>query len=152
MGFGKLGEVAVSPVEGPAFHNHPGNDIAMPPQSLGGRVYHDIRPVPERIQQVGGGERIVDNQRDTVVMGHGGDLFDVQHRRIGITDAFDENSPRLGGDPPAKRLDIVGIGHLIDADAKPGIDPLEAVHRAAVEMRGRQDPAAPFRHTEQGIE
>ena len=84
-------------------------------------------------------------------MGYFGDSSDVQQCGIGITDTFDEDGPGLGGDPPAERLRIIWITHLIDPHAETGIDPLETVHRTAVEMRGRQNPPPTLSHTEQGI-
>src|SRR5699024_10864774 len=67
-------------VEGAPVHHHTGDGGAVPAQVLGGRVHHEVGPVLDGAEQVGGGHGVVDHQgsSDTVCgVGDGAHVQDV---------------------------------------------------------------------------
>ena len=54
----------------------------MAADELGGRLHHDVRAVLQRTEQIRRGEGVVDDHRQMVLMGDGGDGFEV--RQVGV--------------------------------------------------------------------
>ncbi len=62
----------------------------MAADELGGRVDHDGRPVVERPGEVGGRDRVVHHQRDTMAIADGGNGLNIDDVKLGIADSFHE--------------------------------------------------------------
>ncbi len=66
----------------------------MAAKELGQRMDHDVRAMLDRADQIRRGERVIDDQRNAGLAGHGGDRGDIEDHAAGIGDGFDED--RLG--------------------------------------------------------
>ncbi len=82
------------PVELARIHDHPADRIAVTVEELGRRMRHDVRAVFERTAQHRRGHRVVDDQRDAVIMRDIGNRRDVGDHAARIGEALDE--PSLG--------------------------------------------------------
>ena len=85
----ELWELSVFPVELAVFYNGTGNHVAVTRKALGGRINNHVGAKIKRIQQVGGCHRVVDNQRDSVLVGDICDRFDIQNGGVRVGDRFD---------------------------------------------------------------
>ena len=61
---------------------------AVAAQELGGRVHDDVGAVRQRVDQVGAGDGVVDDERDAVGVGHAGDTLDVEHVVARVADGL----------------------------------------------------------------
>ena len=109
----------------------------MTADELGGGVDHDVGAPLQRPAEVGGGEGVVDDQRQLMLAGYRSDRLDVQHVPAGVADRLTEECLGVGTDRLAPRLGIVGVdpgqldGHLAQ-------HVLELIHGSAIEG-GRGD-------------
>ena len=113
----------------------------MAAEELRRRMQHDVGAPFDRTDEVGRGQRIVDDQRHACSMGDARDGFDVGDDAAGIGDAFDEH--RLG--PRCHRLlERLGIARVgpIDVPVELGKSLAELVDRAAIELTRRYDVVA----------
>ena len=60
------------------------DDVAVPAEVLRRRVDDHIGPEGERLLEVGGGERVVDDNQRSAVVGEGGDCLDVDAAEQGV--------------------------------------------------------------------
>ena len=96
-----------------------------------------IRAVIERAQEVGGGERGIEKQRQPGLVCDLGDCGDVQHVETGVAEGLAEHEPCLGPDGGAKRARVPGVDErCLDPEARQRVG--QQVVRATVE-RGRRD-------------
>ena len=90
-------------------------------------------PWADRLNQIGGGDGVVDDQRHAMLVGHPGDAGGVQHVDLRVGDGLGEE--RLGvrphGGPP--RVQVVGVLDEADIDAQLRQRVVEQVVGAAVE-------------------
>ena len=103
---GERRELAVVEREPAGLDDHPADDDAVAADELGGRVGDDVGAPLDRPAQVGGGERVVDHERDAVRRGpcrRTGAMSRMAH--AGVADRLAEE--RLGVRPD-RRLDLVG--------------------------------------------
>ena len=70
------------PVELAAFDDHTAEGGAVAADELGGGLDHDVSAVLQRAEQVRGGEGVVHNHRQVVLVGDFGDGFEV--RQVGV--------------------------------------------------------------------
>src|SRR5438067_13155545 len=64
----KRGEAPVCPVKGASIHDYAADGCTMASNELGGRVNNDISTVLDRLHEIGSGQRIIDNERHTMLM------------------------------------------------------------------------------------
>ena len=109
------------PVERAAVHHDPADRRAVPADPLRGRVDDDVRAVPDRPAEERS-ERVVDDQRDPVGMGHVGDRGDVGHVQARVADRLDVDRLRVvasmagaklaGSEPSTKRVVMPSLGSV----------------------------------------
>ena len=102
------------PIELPAIDDHAADRCAMPTNKLGRRVKHDIRAMLEWLDEIRRRERVIDDERQTILVSNRGHGLDIQRVQAWI----------------AQRLGIEGFGFVVDGRAK--ILRIAAVHK----MRG----------------
>src|SRR6266446_5505222 len=110
----------------------------MPAKKLRRRMDDQIRAPFERPAQIGGGEGVVDNERDTGLMRDPPDLFDIDDDATGVGEVLDEDRLAFGGERPAEilrigRVDKMALpAELLERQA-------ELSQRAAIEIaRGEE--------------
>ena len=105
-------------------------------------------PCSKGLDQVGRRHRVVDDERDAVLLGDRRDGLKIDDHAAGIGDGFDED--RLGlrrdGGLEARRVVRIGPG---DVPAEILVGMIELVDRAAIELLGRNELVAGL---EQGVE
>ena len=105
-------------------------------------MHDDVGAVGQRLDQVRGGDGVVDDQRHAGVMRNGRDVRDVEDVVLRVGDGLAEE--RLGvrshRGPPG--IQIVGVLDEADLDADLGQRVVEQVVGAAVEPRTRHDVVA----------
>jgi hypothetical protein len=96
VGLGEAGVlVAVGAVvEGPAVDDDPGDGRAVPTDVLRGGVDDRVDTVLERVEQVGRGDGVVDEERHADLLRHGRDGLQVEHVALRVADGLAEE--RLG--------------------------------------------------------
>lgn len=100
LGLGQGGElVGVGfPVETASIYDDPTQRGAMSADELGGRVYHDVCPMLQWTEEVGGSKRVVYNHRDTMAVGYLRYTFKIQYVGIRIAEGLHEHHFRMGTD------------------------------------------------------
>ena len=83
--------------------------IAVAAKELRRRMHDDMRAPFEGPDEVGGRQRVVDDQRNAGVFGDARDAFEIADHAAGIGDAFAEDRARLVGQ---LALETVGIGRI----------------------------------------
>ena len=68
----------------------------MARQELGRRMNDDVGPPVEGAQQVGGRQRVVDDERDARRMGDFGDRFQIDDEAARIGEGFEEETLGVG--------------------------------------------------------
>jgi hypothetical protein len=96
-------------------------------------MHHDVGAVVDRLAEIGGGQRVVDDQRHAGLLRDVGDRLDVGDDAARIGDRFDEDGLGLGRDGALERADIVGLGpHHVPVEILEGV--VELVDRAAIKL------------------
>ncbi|MGY4417285.1 hypothetical protein ACVWW4_009021 [Bradyrhizobium sp. LB7.1] len=107
--------------------------IAVAAQKLRQRVHDDVGTVIDRPDQIGRGQRVVDDQRYARLARHRRDRLDVGDAAGGIGDGLDEDRFRARRDRALEARDVVGISpHHVPAKALERMR--ELVDRAAIEL------------------
>ena len=96
-------------VERAAIDDHAADRIAVAAEEFGGRVDDDIGAMLERPDQVGGRHRVVDDEREIVLLRDGRDGFEIDDHAARIGDRLDEDGLRPRRDCRLERRRIVGI-------------------------------------------
>ena len=129
--------LAVAPVERARVHDHAAHARAVSADPFRGRLHKHMHPVPQRLaNRAAGAERIVDDQREIVLLRQGCERLEIRHGEPRIADRFQVD--RLG-----LRIDQGLEARHLHAIGKPCLDPdvFEGVFKlivgAAVEVRGR---------------
>ena len=104
-------------------------------------MHDQMRTVLKRLHQIGGGERGVNHQWDSIFPCDFSDYWNIHDIVSRVSDHFPENHPGIGLDGVADSIDIPG-GHKGGVNAKPGQGVLEQVMRAPVNCTGRNDMGA----------
>src|SRR6185295_12755793 len=84
----------VEPVIGAAIDDGAADRVAVPAQELGERVHDNVGAEVLGPAQVGGGERVVDDQRHAGLSGDGGDRRQVDDDAAGVGDRLAEDGSR----------------------------------------------------------
>ncbi len=133
--------VVFRPVEGAGVDNDAADRVAVAAQEFRQRMHDNVGAVVDRTDQIGGRQRVVDNQRHASVAGHGRDRLDIGDAAAGVRNRLDED--RLGArrDRALETADIVGVGPChVPAEALEGMG--ELVDRATVEFARRDELVA----------
>ena len=119
----------------------------MPADEFRGGMHDDIRAVRQRLHQIRRRHRIVDDQRQAVLMGDGRHCRDIQCVQFRIADGFGIDRPGLRRDRPAEIL-RVGRVHEPDLNAQLGEGVVKERVGAAVQTRRGYDLIAAVRQRE----
>lgn len=130
---GKAAEIEVARVEDDA-----GDGVAVAADELGGGVEDDGRAVLHRAAEIGRGEGVVDDERDFVRGGEGGEFFLVEDGAARVADGLAVERAGLFGDRGFPCGNVVGIDEG-DFDRELQQRLLKLRDRAAVEMRRGDD-------------
>ena len=139
---------ALDPIEGAAIDENAAKRVALPAHEFRQRVQHDVRAMLLRPEQVGRGQRVIDQQRNAGLLGHRRNRRHVEHDAAGVGDGLDEDELGLGRDRrfEARRVVAVRPDH-VPAELLEGM--VELVDRAAIELpRGDELVAGLQQHME----
>ena len=142
VGFGQGGKLAARPpVEAPAVDQRPADRHAMAAEELRRRVHDDVRAELQRAAKPGGGEGVVDHQRQPRFVRCFGNRRDVEHFEAGIAERFAEQQPRFGAQRGAERLRIARVHEgRLDPETRQGVT--HGVVTAAIDRFRGDDMAA----------
>ena len=113
----------------------------MAPDELGGRVNHDIRPVLDGPEQIGGGEGAVHHQGDAMGMGDIGHRLYVDQIGVGIAQGLDENGLGVGANGRSEGAGLIRV-HKGGGNAVVGQRMGQQIVAAAIDGFGRYDVVA----------
>ena len=77
------------PVELAAFHDHAAEGGAVAADELGGGFHNDVGAVLQRAEQVRGGEGVVHDHRQVVLVGDGGDGLEVGQVGVRVAEGLE---------------------------------------------------------------
>ncbi len=144
-------EFAAAPVELAAIDDQPAHRVAVAAEEFRARVDDDVRAPFDRADEVGRGERVVDDQRHACLVRDGRDRLDVGDDAARIGDAFDEDRLRPVGDGALECLRIARIGPVhMPVELREAL--AELVDRAAIELARGDDLVAGSHQRVQGDE
>ena len=142
VGLGEVLEAAGSgPVELAGVDDDAADGGAVAAEELGGGVDHDVGAPLDGPHQRRRGAGVVDDQRQAVLVGDGGELLDVGHVELGIAERLGVDGAGLVVDGGANAVEVVGVDEA-DVDAQPRQRVVEQVVGAAVERCGGDDLVA----------
>ena len=130
-------KLAVVPRELAAVDDDAADGVAVAAHELGERMHHDIGAMIERPRDVGRGERVVDDQRNAVLVRDFRDRRDIQNVAARIADGLAIQHPGFGRDRFAEIFRIVGLDEY-EVIAKTPHRDVELREGAAIE-RARGD-------------
>ena len=121
------------PVEASAIDNHPAQRGAVAAEKFGDRVHHDVCTVLDRADEVRGGKRRIDHERETVSVSCVGNRLDVQHfdARVAKRLAVEELGVRSDRSNKCGRISRVDKGR---GDTETGQRQIHHVVRPAVQV------------------
>jgi len=126
------------PVELAAVDNDSADGGSVAADKLGCGVDDDVGAVLDGADQHGGGGGVIDDQREAVLVGDGGELFDVGDVELGVAEGFGVDGSGFGVDGGADAVEVVGVGEAHgDALARQRV--VEEVVGSAVERGGGDD-------------
>ena len=98
------------PVELAAFDDHTAEGGAVAADELGGGLDHDVSAVLQRAEQVRGGEGVVHNHRQVVLVGDFGDGFEVRQVGVRVAEGLevDELGVLLAQQVEGAAVDVLG--------------------------------------------
>src|SRR5262249_43177491 len=121
------------PIELAGLDHDTADRVAVAGEELGGRVYDDVRAPLDRAAEVGRRERVIDDERDTGVVGDLCDGLEIDDDAARIGETFDEDRLALLGQRALEvfriaRIDeVAGPAELLEREAELG-------ERAAIEI------------------
>ena len=101
--------VILRPVKPTAVHDHAAHYRSVTADKLGGRVDYNVRAMFYGAEQIRRRERIVDQDRNTVLVSNSSDGFQIQHVGVGVAERFQKERPGVGTDCPAEVLGVASI-------------------------------------------
>ena len=129
------------PVEVAAFHDHTAEGGAVAANELGCGFNHDISAMLQRAEQVRGGEGIVDDHRQMMLVGDGGDGFEVRQVGVRIAEGLEVDELGVLLDGVLELLRILG-GDEGGGDAVTRQGVTQQVEGATVDVLGGDDVIA----------
>ena len=110
VGLGEAGEpTARDVVERAAVDDDAADRRAVTADELRGRVHDDVGTVPQRLDEVRARERVVDHERDAVVVRDLRDAFEVEDVALGVADALAVERLGVRADRGLPRGEVVGV-------------------------------------------
>ena len=85
----------------------------MTTQELRCRMHHNVSSVLQRTNQIRCTKRVVDDKRNTVLVGHSSHTFEVEHVRVGVAESLGIYYFCVGLDSSFERLEVVHIDNRI---------------------------------------
>ncbi len=126
------------------------DDGAVAAEELRRRVDDDVGAVLEGLDEVRRRDRVVDDQRDAVLVRDVRDGADVEHVDLRVADGLGEEELRVGPDRGGPLLGVVLVLDEGRLDAELGERVLEEVVRAAVDRARRDEVVAGLGDVEHG--
>ncbi|SKT14642.1 Uncharacterised protein [Mycobacteroides abscessus subsp. abscessus] len=142
VGGGESGMATLGPVEGTSVDDHAADCIAVSTKVFGGRVHHDVGPVCQRLDQIGGGDGVVDDQRDACRVRDLRQAGDVENVVLRVGDRLGEQRLGIRGDGVAPRLQIIGVFDEGSRDAQSWQRVVQQIVGASVQARAGDDVVA----------
>src|SRR5579875_130066 len=138
------------PIKLAAIDNHASYRGAMPPDKLGSRVNHDISPMLERLHEIGWRQRIVDDQRHTMLVSDLGSSLNIKRVQAWIAQRFSKD---YSGPVTNSGAEVFGFAAIDEARSNTqfGQRIVEEVIRAAVQADRGDDLIASARNIENSI-
>jgi len=133
VGSGDIAELAAGlPVKLAAVHDDAAQGGAVAADELGGGVNHDVCAVLDGANQVRGAEGVVDDQRQAVLVGNGGNGINVGDIAVGVAQCLQIDGLGVGLDG------VLHLGQIVSVDkggghAELGQGVLQQVVAAAVD-------------------
>ena len=134
-----------------AVDDEAGDDRAVAAEELGGRVHDDVGAELERTDQVRRRDRVVDDQRQVVLVRDARDALDVEDVDLRVADGLGEEQLGVRADRGGPLGRVVLVLDEGDLDAELGERVLEQVVRAAVDRARRDDVVAGARDVEHRV-
>ena len=131
----------LGPVELAAFDDHTAEGGAVAADELGGGLDHHVGAVLQRAEQVRGGEGVVDDHRQMMLVGDGGDGFEVRQVGVRIAEGLEVDELGVLLDGVLKLLRILG-GDEGGGDAVTRQGVTQQVEGATVDVLGGDDVIA----------
>ena len=129
------------PVELAAFHDHAAEGGAVAADELGGGFHNDVGAVLQRAEQVRGGEGVVHDHRQVVLVGDGGDGLEVGQVGVRVAEGLEVDELGVLLDGVLELLRVLGGDEGGgDAVARQGV--AQQVEGAAVHVLGCDDVVA----------
>ena len=111
VGISDISELAAGfPVKFAAVHDDAAQGGAVAADELGGRVDHDVCAVLDGADQVRGAEGVVDDQRQAVLVGNGGDGINVGDIAVGVAQGLQIDGLGVGLDG------VLHFGQIVSVD------------------------------------
>ena len=129
------------PVKVAAFHDHTAEGGAVAADELGCGFDHDISAGLQRAEQVRGGEGVVDDHRQMMLVGDGGDGFEVRQVGVRIAEGLEVDELGVLLDGVLELLRILG-GDEGGGDAVTRQGVTQQVEGATVDVLGCDDVIA----------
>ena len=139
---GQQRELAVRPVEVALLDDGPAERRAVAAEEFRRRLDYDVRAVFKGPDVVRRADRVVDDQRNAVLVRNFRKGLDVEDVTLGIGDALAVQGAGAVVDERAPRFGVVRILDESDDDADLGEGDFQEVVRAAVQRRRRDDLVA----------
>ena len=128
-------------VEAAAVDDDAADRDAVAADPFGDGMHHDVGAELDRPAEIGGGEGVVDEQRNAGGMGDVRDLRDVEHLEARIADGLGDDQPGVGADGGPEAVEIARLDERRgDAEARQRVG--EQIDGAAVERGRRNDVVA----------
>ena len=128
-------------VEAAAVDDDAADRNAVAADPLGDGMHDDVGAELDRPAEIGGGERVVDEDRNAGRMGDVRELRDVEHLEARIADGLADDQPGVGAQRGPEAVEIARLDEgRGDAEARQGMG--EQIDRAAVERGRRNDMVA----------
>ena len=138
------------PVELAAFDDHTAEGGAVAADELGGGLDHDVSAVLQRAEQVRGGEGVVHNHRQVVLVGDFGDGFEVRQVGVRVAEGLEVDELGVLLDGVLELLRVLGGDEGGgDAVARQGV--AQQVEGAAVDVLGGDDMIAGLGDVAHGV-
>jgi len=132
VGLGEVRETSAAPIEVATVNHDAADGRSVAAEELGQRVDDDVGAEGDRVDQVGRWHRVIDSQRDAVLLADGRDFGDGEGVELGVTDRLAIEKLRVGCDGLAEVLRIRAIDED-SLDAQLGKRVVEKAIGSAVE-------------------
>jgi hypothetical protein len=124
-------KITLFPWKPAAVHDNATDAVAVPSHEFRQAVHDDIRAEIDRPAEIRSGERVVDHQRDLMLVGYFRHRFHVEHVASGIANGLSEQQLRSRRNRFAKVLRVIGLDECY-IEPKPSKTHIELGVRSAI--------------------